>query len=108
RVPPQVVTERRRRVLEIERELADAYFRSLLGRTLDVLVEGADPERPGFVRGTTCRYAPVAFEGRVGVLVRRRVPVRAVSVAEGVVLGRPEPEAGLGLQGWDDRRIALL
>ena len=40
-----------------------AYQRSLLGRRLAVLVEGADPKRVGQVRGTSCRYAPVAFEG---------------------------------------------
>src|SRR4029077_17582743 len=41
-VPPPVVQERRRRLLEIEQELAEAYYRSLLGRRLDVLVEGVD------------------------------------------------------------------
>jgi hypothetical protein len=57
-------------------------------------VEGVDPQRPGWVRGTSCRYAPVSFEGRVDVLLRRRVPVRAMAVAEGVVLAQPETEEG--------------
>lgn len=92
-VPPPVVAERRRRLEEIERELADAYFRSLVGRRLDVLVEGTDPHRPGWVRGTSCRYAPVAFAGRVEVLLRRRVPVRALDVVDGTLLARPEPDA---------------
>src|SRR5579884_584563 len=54
-VPPPVKAERRRRLAELERELADAYLRGLVGRTLDVLVEAED--RPGWVRGTACRYA---------------------------------------------------
>src|SRR5262245_14147879 len=62
-VPPAVAAARRERLLELERELAGAYYRSLLGRRLDVLVEGPDPRRPGFVRGTSERYAPVAFRG---------------------------------------------
>ena len=90
KVPPPVIAERRQRLLELERELAHGYFRSLIGRRLDVLVEGTDPEHPGFVRGTSCRYAPVAFEGRLEVLIARRVPVRAVGVADGVVIAHPE------------------
>src|SRR5262249_51417444 len=73
-VPPQVVARRRQRLLDLERELAEAYQRSLIGRRLDVLVEGAAPRRPGFVLGTSCRYAPVAFEASAA-LIGRRVPV---------------------------------
>ena len=92
--PPPVVQERRRLLLEVERESAAAYHRSLLGRRLDVLVEGADPARTGHVRGTSCRYAPVSFAGHPPALLRRVVPVRAVGVADGVLLGEPEPEGG--------------
>jgi threonylcarbamoyladenosine tRNA methylthiotransferase MtaB len=94
-VPPLVVQERRRRLLEIERESAAAYHRSLLGRRLDVLVEGADPARPGHVRGTSCRYAPVSFAEHLPALIRRVVLVRAVGVADGVIFGEPEPDATL-------------
>jgi threonylcarbamoyladenosine tRNA methylthiotransferase MtaB len=94
-VSPPIVQERRRRLLEIEHELAEAYFRSLLGRRLDVLVEGADPQRPGHARGTSCRYTPVVFAGHAPALVRRIVPVRAVGIADGMILGEPEPDAAL-------------
>jgi threonylcarbamoyladenosine tRNA methylthiotransferase MtaB len=94
-VPPVVVQERRRRLLEIEKELAEAYYRRLLGRRLEVLVEGDEPGRSGWVRGTSCRYAPVSFRGHAPALLRRLVPVRAVAVADGVILGEPEPEATL-------------
>ncbi len=95
RVPPAVIADRRERLRLLERELADAYHRSLVGRRLEVLVEGADPGRPGYARGTACRYARVSFEGHAPALVRRLVPVRATAVADGILLAQPEPEAGL-------------
>jgi threonylcarbamoyladenosine tRNA methylthiotransferase MtaB len=94
-VPPPVKAQRRRRLREIERELAGAYLRSLVGRQLDVLVEGADPQRPGWVRGTSCRSVPVAFPGLAATLVRRRVPVRIMAVAGPVLLAEPEPAPAL-------------
>jgi threonylcarbamoyladenosine tRNA methylthiotransferase MtaB len=94
-VPPGVKARRRERLRELERDLADAYLRTLVGRQLDVLVEGADPRRPGHAQGTSCRSVMVSFPGHAAALVRRRVPVRAVAVAGGVLLGEPEPEAGL-------------
>jgi threonylcarbamoyladenosine tRNA methylthiotransferase MtaB len=93
-VPPAVKDQRRRRLREIERELSAAYLHRLVGRTLDVLVEGAAAQRPGWVRGTSCRYVPVVFPGHAPALVRRRIPVRAVAVAGGVLLGEPLPAGG--------------
>ena len=95
-VPSAVVAARRARLLEIERDLAEAYCRSLIGRSLDVLVEGADPRRPGFVRGTACRGVTVICRGHAPALIRRRVPIRAVAVTNGVVLGEPVEWAGEG------------
>ncbi len=95
-VPPPVVAERRRRLLEIERELADDYYRGLLGARLDVLVEGADPQRAGHARGTSCRYAPVTFRGHAPALIRRRVTVRAVAVEGDVLIGEPESGGEIG------------
>jgi threonylcarbamoyladenosine tRNA methylthiotransferase MtaB len=63
RVAPQVVAERRERLREIERETAAAYHRSLVGRTLGVMIEGPDERRPGNAIGTSCRFAPVSFPG---------------------------------------------
>ncbi len=111
RVPADVIAERRARLEELERRLADAYRRSLLGRRLDVLVEGNDSERPGYVRGTACRYAPVTFEGRGEVLLRRIVPVRAVATVGGVVVARPDEgtdEFPRSADAAAGRRIALL
>ncbi len=47
------------RLAEVERELHADYFSGLVGRTLDVLVEGTLDDRPGLVAGTACRYALV-------------------------------------------------
>ena len=64
-------------------------------------MEGADARHPGWVRGTSCRYAPVAFEGHAPALLARRVPVRAVAVGDGIIWGRPEPDAdGGSAQIW--------
>jgi threonylcarbamoyladenosine tRNA methylthiotransferase MtaB len=91
-VHPAVVAERRQRLLELERETATAYHRSLIGQRLDVLVEGAEAGRPGWVRGTSCRYAPVVFEGYAPALLARRVVVRATALENGVLVGQSEPD----------------
>jgi threonylcarbamoyladenosine tRNA methylthiotransferase MtaB len=93
-VSPPMVTERRQRLRALERELAEAYYRTLLGRRLDVLVEGAASSRPGFVTGTSCRYAQVVFPAVAAALVGRRVPVRAVRVEGGVIVAEPEAQSG--------------
>jgi threonylcarbamoyladenosine tRNA methylthiotransferase MtaB len=94
RVPPPIVQERRRRLEELGAELAQAFRRSLLGRRLDTLVEGADPRRAGHVLGTSCRSAPVSLPGYAPALLGRLVPVRATALAEGAILGDPLPEMG--------------
>ena len=58
-VAPQVKAERCERLAEVECELRRDYFRSLIGRPLTVLVEGASESAPGSWFGTACRYAPV-------------------------------------------------
>ncbi len=89
-VQPAVAADRRRRLRELERTLAEAYYRTLLGRTLHVLVEGEDPRRPGQALGTSCRYAPVSFPGPAPALLGRLVPVLAIQVVDGVILGQPQ------------------
>jgi tRNA A37 methylthiotransferase MiaB len=68
-------------------------MRSLIGRRLEVLVEGAEDRRPGFVRGTSCRRVSVAFEGWAPALIRRLIPVRITGIAEDVLLAQLEAEA---------------
>lgn len=89
-VPDAIVSERRLRLQALERETALVYQQSLLGRRLDVLVEGADPARPENAQGTSCRYVQVSFRGVAPALIRKRVPVRLTKVVDGVVIGEPE------------------
>lgn len=58
-VPHAVKAERVERLRELEAKLRDRYFAGLRGRELQVLVEGPLTDRPGYVLGTSCRYAPV-------------------------------------------------
>jgi threonylcarbamoyladenosine tRNA methylthiotransferase MtaB len=89
-VPPAIIQERCARLRELESELTHAYQRRLLGRRLEVLVEGADPKRPGNVQGTSCRYLPVSFRGHAPSLLRKVVPVRATGIEAGMIVGAPE------------------
>jgi len=91
-VPHAVVAERRARLAELEREMANRYMHELIGRRLEVLVEGPDPERPGWVRGTSCRRVRAAFAGWAPGLIRRLVPVLALEINGSILLARPEAE----------------
>ncbi len=88
-VPHAIMEERRERLKELERGTALAYQRNLLGRRLEVLVEGAAPGREGHVQGTSCRSVPVALRGQADSLLRRVVPVRAMRVDAGIIVGEP-------------------
>jgi threonylcarbamoyladenosine tRNA methylthiotransferase MtaB len=64
--------ERGRRLAEIEQELRESYFASLVGRRLQVLLESSLEQDPSRLVGTSCRYAPVelsAGSGQFGQLV---------------------------------------
>jgi threonylcarbamoyladenosine tRNA methylthiotransferase MtaB len=90
-VPPAVVAARRERLLTLEKLLAETYFRQLLGRRLDVLVEEHPAPRPGYVLGTACRYAPVMFPGDLSALLGQLVPVQALRLENGIIVGEPLP-----------------
>jgi threonylcarbamoyladenosine tRNA methylthiotransferase MtaB len=75
-VPKHVQQERSRELAAVEAELRDAYYRSLLGRGLRVLVETR--ESAGWL-GTSCRYATIELqaansdEGRILDVVARDI-----------------------------------
>jgi len=62
-IDPKVRKERVRILGELERDLAEEYYRSLVGANLEVLVERESQDCEGQVRGTDRRYAPVEFPG---------------------------------------------
>ncbi len=62
-ISPDVRKNRCDRMSVLERELAEAYYRSAVGLELQVLVERESENRPGWVRGTDRRYLPVELPG---------------------------------------------
>jgi len=62
-VDPRVRKERVQILTDLERDLAREYYESLVGTELEVLVERESRNRPGWVRGTDRRYAPVELPG---------------------------------------------
>ncbi len=95
RVLPQVVEERRRRLLALEAQCQELYAQTLLGRQLDVLVEASKPRNAGHVRGTSCRHLPVELPGITEALLGRRVPVRAREFSHGTFAGEPVADGSL-------------
>ncbi len=105
-VPAPVIEERRLRLLELEATLASDYRRSLLGRRLEVLVEGANRKTPGQAWGTSCRYVPMAFRGHAAALLGRLVLVTAVAETADGLVGEPIADDAVALGG--SRRVSLL
>jgi threonylcarbamoyladenosine tRNA methylthiotransferase MtaB len=99
-VPPEIKNERRRRLEAIERELRAAYFAGLVGRRLRVLAESPEQEdgAKGRLIGTSCRYAPVAFEGSED-LCGRMVDVTAIAATHERIIGQPIVTRGQGERG---------
>jgi threonylcarbamoyladenosine tRNA methylthiotransferase MtaB len=62
-IDPRIRKERSDRLATLERELAQAYYASLLGQELEVLAEQPALDQPGYLQGTDRRYVPVHFPG---------------------------------------------
>ncbi|MDA0283641.1 MAG: tRNA (N(6)-L-threonylcarbamoyladenosine(37)-C(2))-methylthiotransferase MtaB [Planctomycetota bacterium] len=62
-VAPEVRKDRCQILSDLERDLAEEYYQTLVGRELEVLVEGVSRKRPGWVHGNDRRYAPVEVPG---------------------------------------------
>lgn len=65
-VPGDVKAAHSQRLAELEAELRQEYFGSLLGRTEHVLIEGPSELSPGRIAGTSARYAPMELPGNAG------------------------------------------
>jgi threonylcarbamoyladenosine tRNA methylthiotransferase MtaB len=86
-VLPQIKAERVERLATLEAELRQSYFRSLIGRRLTVLVEGAKIAGV-LLAGTSCRYAPVEMSAAEGIEIGSLVTVQADDVRQGHVIGQ--------------------
>jgi threonylcarbamoyladenosine tRNA methylthiotransferase MtaB len=60
-LPKSLKKQRGREIATLGKELQPAYYQSLIGRKLEVLVEAEDRDKPQHYVGTSCRYAPVEF-----------------------------------------------
>lgn len=91
-VSPQEKNERVHRLEAVERELRQTYLRQLVGKNLQLLVEGPAEDEPERMVGTACRYVPVEMSqpAAAGTLVN--VPV---------IAGEPDE------RGYVDKLIAV-
>jgi len=90
-----VKADRSHRLTELESELRHQFYRSLVGRTERVLIEGPSETAPGRTVGTSGRYAAVEVEGAV----------EAGELVEVAIQGEHEGWRLVGLRGCacDDR-----
>ena len=89
-VCPEVKSARVRELTLLANRLRDRYYRSLQGRALQVLVEPRAASRPGFLLGTSCRYAPVELPS-AGARIREFVTVTAGDVVDGCIRAHAWP-----------------
>ncbi len=87
-VTKQVKKERRQQLAEIEQQQREQYFQRLLGRPLQVLVESAVKDQPGWLQGTSARYVPVKLQGPAS-WNGQLIPVTARGVENQHILGNP-------------------
>ena len=88
-VPAPVRAERAGRLASFEAELRREYFAGLCGTRLTVLAEAPCKRRGGWLVGTSCRYAPVAFPAGSRHASGQLVEVRTVSSDESEIVAEP-------------------
>ncbi len=98
KLPQKLIRRRRRELMAIQRKVNREQNRALVGRTLEVLVEGASPETEHLLVGRHAGQAPEidgqvyinAGEAKPGAIVRVRVEQAAdYDLVGGVVEGAP-------------------
>ncbi|MAT14322.1 MAG: tRNA (N(6)-L-threonylcarbamoyladenosine(37)-C(2))-methylthiotransferase MtaB [Planctomyces sp.] len=90
-VPPEVRKERCQRLADLERDLALANYEELLQDDLEVLVERECEDRPGWVRGTDRRYAPVELPGTTSDVGHFVVARGVAATRDGITAERITP-----------------
>jgi threonylcarbamoyladenosine tRNA methylthiotransferase MtaB len=76
-VPPEIRKERVRRLSDLERDLAEEFYREFEAEPLEVLIEREHEGKSGLVRGTDRRYIPVEVPGTAAE-IGRLVPAAGV------------------------------
>ena len=87
-VPKQVKRSRSQQLARLEQQQLNDYCQRLLGRDLQVLVESAAPEEPGWLLGTSARYVTVKLPGSTD-WIGQLVPVKAEKISGQQVLAQP-------------------
>ncbi|GAA4440434.1 tRNA (N(6)-L-threonylcarbamoyladenosine(37)-C(2))-methylthiotransferase MtaB [Bremerella cremea] len=85
-VPGDVKSDRRARLAAVEDRTREAYYQSLVGDTLDVLIEAEDRDNPLLATGTSCRYAQT-FVDRSQVEIGQRYQVKIDRAASHGIFG---------------------
>jgi len=108
-ISPGAMRDRKSRLQALESQLAARYYRSLVGRSLQVLVERPVGDPGEGSHGTTCRYVPVRFTAHARDEYQL-VTLRIVEARETYVIGcREQPQfAGAARDGWSLPIVDLL
>lgn len=86
-VPAAVKARRSADLAALESQLRQRYFEWLLGRDLEVLVEGPAENDSNQWLGTACRYAPVAVPASAATGAGMFARLRAAEVRDGIIRG---------------------
>lgn len=107
-VPEMEKHRRARELADLARRLRQEYFRRLVGRTMQVLVESPLGNQPGRLLGISERYAPVELTGSAEML-GKLVQVTATRVAGGRIQAGCNTDTQGGREYYTTRgRIARL
>jgi len=94
-IPGEIKQERCERLAALDQRLSEKYARSLVGRSLSLLIENRPSRtRPGWLRGTSCRYSTLEIPGcppdfRPTYGIGDRIDVSVREFREGDLLGSP-------------------
>jgi threonylcarbamoyladenosine tRNA methylthiotransferase MtaB len=97
RVPQRIHRRWAEELTELENTLMGRYLESLLGKLLQVLVEGMLPDSPGIIQGTADRYMTVRFPGQSD-MIGRLISVDVDKMDSGRLFGLAKGLHGLGLR----------
>ena len=90
-LPKKIKRQRQQALAQLEVQLRDRYFRSLLGSRLQVLVESPHPDRANVQVGPSCRYAPVEIETPSPPPAGQLVDLVAQDLVDGRILATDQP-----------------
>lgn len=82
-IAPEVKKSRCARIAEVEHELQQAYYRSLLGKRLTAIVEYPSESNPTTLLANSCRFAPVEIPSSDKALCGQMIEVNPKWLGQG-------------------------